>query len=354
MSRVLVRWAACSAALGIGGALFGGCAGPGPEHEPPPPLSPWRWVPGETFVHVETRETRRTEEMLGAARDLVAGGRLHEAAILFHLVIVHSRVDDHVASALLDQARLLAALQHWSDAFELTRKLLERHPNTPQGRAAQSLLFEIARSAILQGTRKKFLLIGYSSDAPGIALMMRALAEFRQVPGAAEHALWLAEYLLESGEAARAEEQCRFILKEYDLKDGGAYAYPKILSGALLVQGRAHLRRYNGRPYDGAPLKDADKAFHRILEEFPDSEAAGPAREHRKEIAESLARKMLDAARFYDGRGREEAAALYFMHIVRDYPETSAAAAARDRLEEIRPSQEPSPVGPEAPPPKEP
>jgi outer membrane protein assembly factor BamD (BamD/ComL family) len=117
-------------------------------------------------------------------------------------------------------------------------------------------------------------------------------------------------------------------------------------------QFRAHLlgvmcklRIYQGPDYNGKPLDEAEKLVEQIYRQFPDHVAE--EREHlEKAYAEVRARKAERRhyfAKYYERRGEYGGARYYYNRIIEEYPNTSLASLAQDRLGEIadRPDRPP-------------
>jgi hypothetical protein len=95
---------------------------------------------------------------------------------------------------------------------------------------------------------------------------------------------------------------------------------------------------YQGPLYDAKPLQETGKIAGQALAQFPHQ--LGPERaeviETRNRVLEEQARREWTMAQYYDRKQYYGSAQLYYQSILKEYPQTEVAAAARERLEQIR------------------
>ncbi len=305
------------------------------------------WVPGrgDRFMNVYSRQERTSAQMVEAAKQLLASGQFEEAMELLGSVRAFDRDPAGVQEALWTESAARRVRGDWQGAFDAMLAFIHRTPESARAARARKELFEIAKEAIEKGESRSFLIFGYSSSELGFELMQKALASFPQTDLSPGYAVWLADRLFKEERYNDVEKVCKFITTTY-----GRDQAETLASGYFLL-GEVHLTRFNGLQYDVTPLKDADKQFHRILEEFPQTAVVEKARTRRAQIEEQLARKQIMAGDFYRSKGRPISAALYYSHVVREYPRSSGALEAQERLRALVPVPEPPPAAPPAPPP---
>jgi tetratricopeptide (TPR) repeat protein len=315
-------------------ALLAACAGAAEPIEPQPrvPMNQ-DWKPAiaaDAFSHRYTGEVKTSAELFEASRALQAARRTDEALELFALVSRFAKNAQVAQEAWIAEAALWKSQGRWKEAFDALTNLRRRHPESAAAREAGRELFEIARDAILKGEARRWLLFGYTSSELGIELMNQALAEAPQTEHSVGYAMWFAEHLFQEERYREVEKVCRFITTEHA---GQADAVAR----CYWLLGEIALTRFLGVQYDATPLRDAEKQFHRVVEEFPSAAVASQATERRRQIEEQLAAKQLMAGDFYRSRGWRNAAALYYAQIVQEYPKTSVAQQAQQRLRELSP-----------------
>ncbi len=79
----------------------------------------------------------------------------------------------------------------------------------------------------------------------------------------------------------------------------------------------------------------AEIAFRRFSEEFPNEERLADAAEELLEIKEIYAQGMYETGRFFERTCEPQAAVLYYLSAINDFPETYMAQCAQDRLEAL-------------------
>lgn len=327
--------------LGIG--LLAGCAGSAEPGPPAPDVAisrEWGTVAPDAFVHKYSGEVKTSAELLAMASQLQNARRYDEAMGLVALVARFAKNPHLSQDAWRAEAALWRAQGNWKKAFDAILNLRRLHPDSAVALAANRDLFDIAKEAIVKGEARRWLVFGYSSPELGIDLMHQAIAEAPQTEFTVAYALWFAEYLFGEERYRDVEKVCRFIATEHP-------THSEAVARSYQFLGEIAFTRFEGLLYDPAPLRDAEKQFHRIVEEHPGSSVAALAAERRRQIDELLAAKQLMSGNFYRARGWRQAAALYYAQIVREYPHTSAAQQAQDWLRSLAPIKE-GKVAPEA------
>lgn len=107
---------------------------------------------------------------------------------------------------------------------------------------------------------------------------------------------------------------------------------------ASLRSVKAKLEIYQGSEYDSAALVEAEEIIDLLFRRFPER-----AEEHRQYLEEAfreirlrMASRDWELARFYDNRQEYGGARFYYSKVIRDFADTSLAADAHQRMEEIR------------------
>ena len=113
---------------------------------------------------------------------------------------------------------------------------------------------------------------------------------------------------------------------------------------ALLHMAECQYASYQHEPahrrplFDSSRLEESRTYYQRYVSLYPEDAEEKEIPDLIAELEEQLALKQLTIARFYQRTGESTAAHLYFKRVVNDWPETDAAEAAREQLEKITPS----------------
>jgi outer membrane protein assembly factor BamD (BamD/ComL family) len=95
---------------------------------------------------------------------------------------------------------------------------------------------------------------------------------------------------------------------------------------------------YQGPMYDGKPLDEAEEIARQALTQFRGQLGAEQSRiaELRSRVRLQKAERQWAMAQFYETKRAYGAARIYYHDIIRDYPQTEIAEAAKQRLEAIK------------------
>ena len=106
---------------------------------------------------------------------------------------------------------------------------------------------------------------------------------------------------------------------------------------AALLGVKSKIELYQGSDYDSQHLEEALQLIDLTFEQFPQQAA-----EHReyleeayKEVRVKLALRDWRTAQFYDNRQQYGGARRYYMKLIEEFPDTSLALDAQERMEEI-------------------
>lgn len=104
---------------------------------------------------------------------------------------------------------------------------------------------------------------------------------------------------------------------------------------AHLLEFQSRLAMYDGKYYEGMPLKQAEEVLRLILRRFPNesAELKNELMEQAASIRNMLADRDMAMADYHINRGENLAARFYLEHLMEDFPETDIARDARTKLQ---------------------
>jgi outer membrane assembly lipoprotein YfiO len=310
-------------------ALLCGCAAAPPQNIPESVIeleTDWRFEPGRGYVR--GTEAISEADFVNLARKASASSDADQAAAMYDLLVRHSQSAAVMQEAYFGRGEALVKLGMLPAAYSNYQQYLSRFSGSDRDPLAKRQLFEISRSMIVRGTTRHILGVPYSSAEEGILRMKRTLETYPREDFSTQYGLWLADYLYDQERIEEAQVEYQFIEQQYG-RDEPAVAV------ALFRIGECELSRYQGTRLDVRALTEADKYYARVLDEFPKSEIARSAAERRAYVQEQLATKEFNNGDFYRSKGYPRAAALYYRKIISQYPRTSVAVRARERLEDL-------------------
>ncbi len=150
---------------------------------------------------------------------------------------------------------------------------------------------------------------------------------WERVPGTrlAEEALRTkADYYFNKGDMDLAQDEYANLAREYP---SGRY-----VQMAMLRSAEAAEAAFPGIRFDDTPLLQADTRYRQLEGTFPAFAERSNVEQRLEGIRQQRAEKDLYVARWYERTRQPGAAEFYFRAILKDWPDTLAAAEARQRL----------------------
>lgn len=228
------------------------------------------------------------------------------------------------ATFLLGEAEFLRG--RYYQAYERYEYVVENSGGEMFHRALRREM-DVAR-AFLAGKKRLvwgFLYLPAYDD--GVEILDRV---WERVPGTriGEEALALiADYRFAVGEMDLAQDEYARLVGEYP---SGRHTARGMLRAAEAAEAA-----FGGVKFDARPLLEAEERYRQFSAAFPTYADEQHVDERLRQIGRLRAQKDLDVARWYEGVRQPQAAVFYYQLIVRDWPDSVEAAAARQRLEAL-------------------
>ena len=225
----------------------------------------------------------------------------------------------------------------WAAAYELYTRLLVEFPTSKDYPVAVRRVFQIGQRFCLGKASKPSLLLGFSlSDREfGIQILdrFRDQRPRHDLADDSLHATALAQ--LDLGEWESAIDSWEALIQDYPRSEWVDTAEFRIGSTFLLMS--------DGVEYNKKPLRQALFRLRRYVERNPTGDHYAEAVDQIASLEADLAAFQLEIAETYLDRGYDYSADLYCAAILREYPETPAAAEAQALRAEIQPVTLPPP-----------
>ncbi len=115
------------------------------------------------------------------------------------------------------------------------------------------------------------------------------------------------------------------------------YPGSKHLFTAYMLELEARLNGYQGKDYDDTPLRKADDLMKQIVRLFPkESEGQLPYLEKQASlIQQQIAERDYSMGQYFEGRGENRAAGIYYKKIADKYQETELGETINERIESV-------------------
>ncbi len=254
--------------------------------------------------------------------------------------------------ALFSVARCGFGAGDFAGAYRGFEAFLARLPDSDLSSGvygAKWFLFQSALELAKVGTKEHVLGVAlYKSSKSGVDLLHQALLRFPREPFTDDFYLALGDFFLMKGQLDDAEKEYLFILTPGQ--------YEKTGSGprAQLRLAQIYIRRFDAVEYDVKTLSDAKREYEKFLSSWggakgnPEQLGALELTEDQLDkmiaeanagiagINEKLAEKEWNMAGWYLWKGKPKAAKIYLNSIKSNYPRTSWATKATEKLEQMK------------------
>ena len=289
---------------------------------------------------ITSADTATNDPVAIEARALLAGGD-YRAAREAYQALARAEPDPMVRAEylFLSAEAALGAGEDYA-AYESYRVLIQQYPSTPRFSLAIERLFLIGRRYCEGIAVKASWILGLElADREFGIKLLESFHEARERHPLADDAL---HYIAVANEA----------LGEYELaieawqRVGKLYPRREWVETAEYRSALCFLLMSDGVDYDKRPIMTGLGRLRRYIYRYPQGDYVAEAEAKIRELEEALAEQLFEVAEFYMRRDREYSADIYLAAVVREYPDTEAAAEAK----ELQASRTPTPL----PPPKDP
>lgn len=106
---------------------------------------------------------------------------------------------------------------------------------------------------------------------------------------------------------------------------------------AHLFELKSRLQSYQGGSYDDIPLKKADELMRAIVNQFPDQAEKDQdfLAQEASNIRTKLAERDLTMAQYFEARGENRAAKIYYEQLAQEYSDTKLAESVKQQIAEV-------------------
>ncbi len=269
------------------------------------------------------------------------------------------------ARILWEEGQALQAKGEWYRAVKIYRELIKDYPRVPQSpeaqfqigvcleelddlypafQAYQTLLkdypgkgnlseilhrqYQIGK-AYLEGRKRWFLFFRIRSG------LSRAEEIFRTVLNNATFSKVspLAQYGLARTFQLRGDYQEAILEYEQILVN---YPGTEVVASALFQIGVCYYQEALLSDYDQREVNEAVRNLKRFTHSYPDDPRSSRAEAMVAELIDRKAKKAFDIAKYYEKKGSEDGARIYYREVAERYPESKYAQPARKKLEKLK------------------
>ncbi len=269
-----------------------------------------------------------------AARLLWEEGQAREAAGEWKMALESYRqlVEDYPRSPPAPEAqfRIGVCLEEVDDlygAFRAYQTLLEEFPGKNNLSEILRRQYEIGK-AYLEGRKRWFLFLRIRSGLGRAEEIFRTVlnnATFSKVSPRAQFGL--ARTFQLRGDYREAILEYEQVLINYPGSE--------VIAPALFQTGICYYQEALRADYDQQEVNEAVRNLRRFIHSFPEDPRRPRAEEMISELMDRKAKKAFDIARYYERKGSPTGARIYYREVVERYPESQYAGPAREKLGEL-------------------
>lgn len=295
----------------------------------------WVLKGGERLEVVPDAPQEPYEQAIAQLKDLVREGDVRE--VKEALAQYKADFPDRIGPDL--ELFVLGEVQYWRDRYTKAlvkyERLLKDYPGSEYAGLTLERQFAIA-TEYLQGRKKRVLgILTLSAHEDGVELMEKISdrAGLDEPNGVG----------LRAALAVAEHYEARELYNEAYLKWSEIASYWEIGpigKRALYRMAENNLAAYNRYPlekrahYDASKLTTAKTYYQKFLLLYPQEAKENEVPRKIGEIDEQMAFKQYRIGQYYRRTGERQAAHLYFDMVVQNWPETEAAALAKEALDE--------------------
>jgi outer membrane protein assembly factor BamD (BamD/ComL family) len=222
------------------------------------------------------------------------------------------------------KAEMLFCEGKFTRAVRSYDKFLEEFPTSELYEAAMDRQFAIA-TGFLGGQKKRVLgVFMMSRYAEGIKIMERISDQAGDAPIAKRAAVAVAQSYEKRGKFAEAYHKWSEISSRWPTGQIG--------KDALLSMARCKHAAYKGPKFDVSNLISAKSYYENFKLRYPEDAREIDADKILKQIDEQLAYKEFSTGEYYQKTGDKQSANLYYQMVVDNWPESTAAKMAKDKM----------------------
>lgn len=284
----------------------------------------WRLEKGQDFKPVSPEGGDKYLLAVAQIKKLVGTGQTEQAGRAFDKL---KKDFPEIAGPDLDafiKAEMMFSKGKFTRAVRAYDKFLRQYPESELYEAALDRKFAIA-TAFLAGQRIPVLGIfkmkGYAS---GVKIMEGISDSAGDAPIAKKAAVAVAESYENRAKFNEAYHKWSEILSRWPTGT--------MDRDALLSMARCKHAAYRGPKYDASNLISAKSYYENFRLRHPEDAAKIDVDGRLKQINEQLAYKHFSIGRYYQKTGNEQSANLYYQMVLDNWPDSSAAKMAREKI----------------------
>ena len=268
-------------------------------------------------------------EDFAAAGALAESGEAEKAIASYRAIVKYYPESKTAPDAQFQLAKVLQQKGDLEGAFKAYQYLLLKYPQTSKFEDSVAEEINIA-NAFLKGAKVKFLGI------PMVPSMEKAEEMYRAILKASPYSKHAAITQFNLGLAMEKQGKAQEAIAAYQ-KLLDKYPNSSACDDAQYQIGYVYQRLgMTGKSQDLSALKESQNNYQDFLIQYPNSEKTQQAGENMKTMVSKESGDTLRIGRFYDFSKDFKAASIYYNDVIRRFPQSPDATAAKTRIDELK------------------
>jgi len=285
----------------------------------------WIWTPKTgKFVNPKTAVKATPQEQLDLAKGLYDEGHFKEARREFKKLLRKYPKSLEASESQYYLGLVEEAQGRLYEAYLAYQKVIDKYPFSERIQEIIEREYKIAEGFI-SGKKRKFMGMNLPVENPAIEILAKVIENSTYGPIAPRAQYKLGIVLLGLMRYYEAEEAFNKVLTVYPNSEWVEPAKFQIAACRSAVS--------RGSYYDQAASQEAKEKFEEFVREHPDAVLSVKAEENIAQLKEKEAEGNFNIGRFYEKQKAYESAKIYYNDIISNYPRSTWAARALERMQ---------------------
>lgn len=289
----------------------------------------WIWTPQtKKFINPKNAVKDTPKEQFDWAMSFYNAKDYQRAAFEFDKLAKQYEFSDYASRAQYYVGLCYENMQKYYTAFESYQKAIDNFPHLANMDEVLARQYAIG---IIYLEKPSAKVLGNDIMAP----LDRAVEIFKKVVENAPYGKHAEDAQLKLGEALKKSERYEEAVQAYH-KIVDDYPNSKFATKAMYEEAYCAYKASLRPAYDSNATNNAIKTFEKFVDKNKDTSLSQEAVKTMKRLKDNVSEKSFAAAQFYEGRGKAEAAIIYYQDIIDTYPDSPFADKAKVKIEELK------------------
>jgi outer membrane protein assembly factor BamD (BamD/ComL family) len=293
-----------------------------------PSFAYWEWTPQTgRWINPKYASKATPQEQYEWARGLYEVKDYKKAVSEYAKITKHFPHSDYAPKGQLGLAESYEGMGEYYKAIQAYQKLFDTYPSYAETGTIIERQYRIA-NLFFEGHKRKILGVEIlPSGEQAIEIYKKVVDNAPYGPQGEAAQYKIGECYKKLGKYAEAKEAFESGIRQYP---DGEYADTARFQIALCT-----VKESKKAVYDQQATDQAIAEFKEFIRSHPQSKSVDEAKTMIGELLDRKAEKSFHIANFYQSRGEIASAKVYYQEVITQYPESSYATTAKEKLEKM-------------------